>query len=99
MQRVWGVYILRQLTSPALRLGVMGMTAIALVSSVSIKSVVANALATSGLSGLARFSLYAVLDTSLFVQVMLALAFVLLVWFIVDTVRNASFIQSMRTSA
>lgn len=99
MRRVWGIYVLRQMTSPVLRLGVMGVVAFALVSSVSMKHIVANALATSGLSGLARFSLYAVLDTTLFVQVLLLLAFALLMWFIVDTVRTAIFTRSMQTSA
>lgn len=99
MRRVWGVYIVRQFTSPALRLGVMGMTAIALVSSVSMKHIVENALATSGLSGLARFSLSAFTDTTVFVQVLLFLAVTLAIWFIVDAVRNAAFTQQMRAWA
>lgn len=99
MRQVWGIYILRQLTSPALRLGALCVIAVALVSSVSIKNVLANAVATSGLSGLARFSLYAVLDTTVFVQILLFLALALALWFTVDAVRTAIFTRSMQTSA
>jgi hypothetical protein len=99
MRRVWGIYTLRQLTSPALRFCVIAGIAVVIVSSVSIKHVIENALQTSGPLGLARFSLSAVLDTSLFVQVMLVLAFSLIVWFAIDTVRTSSFLRQMRAGA
>jgi hypothetical protein len=98
MRRVWGVYVMRQLTSPALRLGALVVTVVGIVSSVSITHVVSNALATSGLSGFARFSLYAVTNTTVFVQVLIALAFGIGMWFIIDAVRSVAFTRQMQTS-
>ena len=98
MRRVWGIYLMRQLANPALRLVVLAASVVAVVSSVSVKNVFENALRTSGVSGLANFSLTALLNTSLAVQVSLALMTLVVLWFAVDTVRNFAFARSMRIS-
>lgn len=98
MRRVWGIYLMRQAGSPVLRIGALGVIALALVSSVSIKNVIANALSTSGVTGLARFSFTALADTSLVVQLLTILALALVAWFVADTIHTTLFTRSMRTA-
>lgn len=99
MRRVWGVYLIRQVTSPALRLFAIAALSLGLVSSVSMKHVIENALSASGPVGFARFSLSAVVHTSVPVQLMLTLALILVVWYCIDALRSLSLGQTLRAGA
>jgi len=90
MRRVYGVYVLRQVTSPFLRAAVFGIALIALFQFVSVKNVLANALQTSGFSGLTNFLYSAVISTEPSVLVLVSLAVALALWFAVDQVRPNS---------
>lgn len=98
MRRVYMIHFVRQVTSPALRLGVLGGALLVLAQAISIKDVVANALGTSGFSGFASFLYSAVTTTEASVLVLSVLALALVVWFIVDQVRGALFEQEMQVA-
>jgi hypothetical protein len=69
MRRVWGVYVVRKLTQPAIRLGVFISACIILAGSVSVPDVFANAFHVTTLEGLVSFTLAAFTSTSTLVQV------------------------------
>lgn len=96
MRRVWGVYLFRRLMSPALRLAGLVAVGAVLVSSVSVKHIVENALSVSGFSGLTRFLFSAVLDTSFLIQSLLVLALVLIALFVRDAFESARFARAIR---
>ena len=89
MRRVWTVYLLRQATSPALRLGLLGGALFVLAELVSFRHVFANIAHVSGLSGLTRFVVSAFATTETSVLVLTTLATALVLWFVVDQVRSA----------
>lgn len=88
MRRVYMMYWLRQVTSPALRLGVLGGALLVLAQVVSIKDVVANAFGTSGFSGLTTFLYSAVTTTESSVLILTMLATALVLWFIADQIKK-----------
>ena len=96
MRRVYTIHFMRQATSPALRLGVLGGALLVLAQVVSVKDVVANAVGTGGLSGFTSFLYSAFTTTEISVLVLTILATALVLWFIVDQVRNALFEHEMR---
>lgn len=89
MRRVYMMHFLRQATSPALRLGILGGSILVLTQIVSIKDVVVNALGTSGLKGFADFLYSAVMTTEYSVLVLSALVVGLTVWLVSDQVQKA----------
>lgn len=90
MRRIWAVYVLRKVTSPVLRLGLLGGALLILGQVISVKDVFENAIHTSGLSGFARFLYSAFATTEGSVLALTLLAMALAVWFIADQVRNVA---------
>lgn len=86
MRRVYAWYWVRQLTSPVLRASVFVVTVFGLTQIVSIPSIIANALTTSGLSGFMRLMADALVHTENSVLLFLFIALALAVWFIVDSI-------------
>lgn len=84
MRRVWGMYLLRQLTSPAMRLGVFAVALFALVSSVSFTHVFKNVLNVSSFPGFVNFWLVAVAHTTAIVQIFGTIALALMLWTVRD---------------
>jgi len=88
MRRVWGIYMLRQLGSPSVRIGVFAGALIVFASSVSVPNVIANALHISSLPGLFNFVVVAAANTSAIVQLAASVAFFFLLWTAVDLIRS-----------
>lgn len=88
MRRVYGVYLFRQLTSPAVRTGVLLLAGIIVVSSVSISHVVSNALNIGSISGFVNFFFVAVAHTTLAVQLSGLGALLILGMVVVDMVHR-----------
>jgi hypothetical protein len=84
MRRVWGMYALRQLTSPRVRLALFGVALFVLLSSVSFTHVFQNILNTNSLPGFVNFWLVAVAHTSAIVQIFGTLALMLMLWTLRD---------------
>ena len=93
MHRVYGVYIVRQLTSPIVRFAALATVFFALVSSVSLPNVVQNALNAEGISGLINFAVVAIVGTTFVVQICVAAAVLLTAWIGVDAVRRVGHTQ------
>lgn len=87
MRRVYGIYLVRQITKPATRLAVFLGVSLVITSSVSLPNIIHNALQSSDL---VRFFIAAVSGTTLVVQLGVLLAGLLLVWTIVDAFRTPS---------
>lgn len=87
MRRVWMMYILRQVTSPALRGGALLGALFVLTQVVSVRDIVANALGTSGVQGLMNLAYSAITTTESGVLTLTILAVLLIGWFVVDQVR------------
>ena len=80
MRRVYGVYIMRQLSSPAIRIFALGVVALALKSLISLTSVFQNMSHTSGVSGFLYYAYSAFIGTHLPVQLaVLAGIFIVLI--------------------
>ncbi|TAK58408.1 hypothetical protein EPO14_03605 [Patescibacteria group bacterium] len=89
MRRVYGLYVVRQLTSPMVRFAALATVFFALASSVSLPHVVQNALNVEGISGLINFVVVAIVGTTLVVQLCVLVAVLLTAWIGVDVVRRA----------
>lgn len=89
MRRVWGIYMLRQLTSPAVRVGVFMGALIVFISSVSVSSVIANALHISSIPGLVNFFIVAAANTTFAVQLAVSVAFLFALWTATDLIRSS----------
>lgn len=87
MRRVWVLYILRQVSSPALRAGAFLGSVLILAQLVSVSDVVANALGASGLAGFGKLMYSALMTTETSVLTLTTLIVLLAGWFIVDEVR------------
>lgn len=90
--------MMRQLTSPALRAGMLAGILFTLSQAVSIKNVVSNVAQAGNAGGLARYLASAVFNAEFTVQALLVVAALLIVWFIVDQVRMARFMREMRSA-
>lgn len=88
MRRVYGVYLFRQLTSPAVRTGIFLVSCIVFVSSVSLTHIVSNVLNVQGLSGLVNFFMVAAMNTTLSVQIACLAVGLLVLWAVVDITRR-----------
>lgn len=88
MRRVYLTYCTRQVCKPVPRLLVLGVLLLALVGSVSIVNVIANAFNTSGIAGFANFILAAFLNTDATVQLVAVLSAGMIAWFAYDTARR-----------
>ncbi len=89
MRRVWGIYVMRQLTSPAVRVGVVVGALLVFISSVSVGNVIANALHISSIPALVNFFVVAAANTTLAVQLAVSIAFLFALWTAVDFVRRS----------
>ncbi len=87
MRRVYGIYIMRMVTKPAVRLAAFLTICLVITSSVSMPNVIANALHSNNLWS---FSLAAIAGTKVAVQFGILAALALLVWTIVDAFRTRS---------
>ncbi len=84
MRRVYGVYVMRQLTSPMVRFVALATAFFAIASSVSLPHVVENALNISSVPGFLNFWVVAVANTTLAVQIFVIIAFALALWTVRD---------------
>ena len=87
MRRVWGIYLMRQLGSPVMRLTAFFAICLAITSSVSMPNVIHNALASSNVL---HYALIAVANTRSAVQLGVLLAGLLVVWTLFDAFRERS---------
>lgn len=92
MRRVYAIYWTRQLARPAPRVIVLVVLGTALISTVSVVNVAANAFAVRGLGELARFAYAAFLNTTPFVQGLSGAIAAMLAWFSIDGVRQVRFV-------
>ncbi len=86
MRRVYGVYVLRQLTSPMARFIALAVLFFAVASSVSLPHVFANALHVSSIPGFVNFWAVALASTTLVVQLCSVLVVAVIVWTLRDLV-------------
>lgn len=93
MRRVYTAFIWRQLTSPAVRTGVLLLAGIVVVSSVSISHVVSNVLNVGSLSAFVNFFFVAVAHTTLAVQLSGLGVLVILAMVAVDMTRREGGVQ------
>lgn len=89
MRRVYGLYIVRQLTSPMVRFAVLATVFFALASSVSLPHVIQNALNVQDISGFINFAVVAIVGTTFVVQLCVLIAVLLTAWIGIDVVRRA----------
>jgi len=89
MRRVYGVYIVRQLTSPMVRFAVLATVFFAVAASVSLPNVIQNVLNVQDISGFINFTVGAIVGTTLVVQLCVLIAVLLTAWIGVDVVRRA----------
>ena len=99
MRRVYFMYCTRAVCKPIPRFMILGVLALALVGSVSIVNVVANALHANGVVGLLTFALSAFTDTSLVVQALTIGIAGLISWFVIDTARNIEMVVTPHTES
>ncbi len=88
MRRVYVMYCARAVCKPVPRVVVLGVLVLALIGSVSIVNVIANALHTDGLYGLGVFVMEAFTHTTFTVQVVSAAIVAMIGWFAFDTARH-----------
>ena len=88
MRRVWGIYLLRQLMRPAVRLSVFAVAVFAFAGYVSVSSVLQNAYSKGGLIDLFDFALSAFLNTEVLVQLSILVIGLILVSSIIDLARS-----------
>jgi hypothetical protein len=72
MRRVYLIYWGRQIARPLPRMAAFALLALALTSSVSVASVILNALSVGGVYEVALFFVSAFVNTTLFVQAVVA---------------------------
>ena len=88
MRRVYTMYYMRLVSKPVPRAAIFAVLFFAMIGSISIVNVFANAINTSSLAGLFNFVVSAFANTSATVQ-FLAVALALWVgWFAFDTAQN-----------
>jgi len=97
MRRVYGVYVLRRVTNPVLRAGVLAVVLFALSRIISIQDVFANALSTNGLNGFVNFVYSAVTTTETQVLLLASISIALALWFIAD--QTATLVRNQREQA
>ncbi len=88
MRRVYLTYCTRQVCKPVPRLVVLAVLLLALIGSVSVVNVIANALNTSGIAGLINFIFSAFLNTDGSVQLVAVLSASMIAWFAYDTAKR-----------
>ncbi len=87
MRRVWGIYAIRWLARPFIRVSVLAIAAVAIVGSVSVASVAQNAASKGGVLDLLDFALVAFRDTDALVQLAVLVVGVILVASATDLAR------------
>ncbi len=87
MRRVYGIYLMRTLGKPTVRLGAFAAILLAITSSVSMPNIIHNALHSSNIVG---FTLAAVSNTTMYVQLGVLLVGLLLIWTAVDALSAPS---------
>lgn len=88
MRRVWGVYVVRQLTGLQARIFAFAVIVFGIASSVSISHVFSNALHV-GLPGIGKFLAVAMLSTSFIVQLFVIAGIFLMIWTVRDLVARS----------
>jgi hypothetical protein len=88
MRRVWGVYIVRKLTAPAVRVGVFLATCFILAGSVSVPDVFQNAFHVTTVQGLLTFTFSAFAYTSTIVQVSVIATMIVAIVSIADVTKK-----------
>ena len=87
MRRVYGVYFMRQLWKPSTRLAAFFAVFAVVASSVSMPNVIANALHTSNFTA---FALSAISNTTIYVQLGVLIAGLIVISTLVEAVRPRS---------
>lgn len=90
MRRVYGIYIVRQLTSPLMRFAVLATVFFAIASSVSLPHVFQNALTVSSIPGFVTFWTVALVSTTVAVKVFTLVAFAVVAWTLWDVVSRST---------
>ncbi len=88
MRRVYGMYLMRQLTSPLARVAALTILFLALLSKVSLPHVFANVLHVSSVPAFVNFWVVAVASTSTVVQLSILGALLIVAWTAADVVRR-----------
>ena len=87
MRRVYGVYVMRKVMQPSVRLTIFLSVLLVVASSVSMPNIIANALHSSNIL---RFALAAVSSTTVYVQLGVLIAGLILISALVEAVRPRS---------
>lgn len=98
MRRVYLMYCGRQICKPIPRLVIFGVLALALVGSVSIVNVIANALNTAGFAGLVTFALSAFTEAETTVKVVSIALAGMIGWAALDTARKIHIVPAHQES-
>jgi hypothetical protein len=84
MRRVWAIYAMRKLMAPEVRFVAFAAIMAAIVSSVSLPNIIANALRTSDI---VTFSLAALSNTTLYIQLGVLTAGLIIIGTLYEAIR------------
>jgi len=87
MRRVYALFLIRSLLSPASRVLALGVSLLLITLSVSVPNVIHNMPSFLNIADVSRFFVYAFLNTQVVVQVLLVILTTFVVWTGVDIVR------------
>jgi len=88
MRRVWGMYALRWLARPFIRVSILAIATVAIVGSVSVSSVLANATQKTDVFEFVKFALSAFINTRSVVQLAILILGVIILWSVVDLTKS-----------